>query len=356
MSAHPARFLGIPGRGTVEAGRPADLNAIEVDGLALGPLTVAHDLPGGVPRLFRGALGYRAVLTKNPRIVLLMRMLRYDAKLRETLGPLAHDSRVARLCEPPSRVLEHVARRTERWFEEEKVRHPKPSDLRRRLESPDAGDWWSAWWELASARLLRHWKVPEVQFEPAISGKKPDLLAIDESGCCLVEVFALLAGAASASWTQPAVVKRLPFGQTARVPSAYLQNQLRREGRRLRVRFEEKLAAYENIGLPLVLMVGLSDDSLWPIHAIEALTGPMFDENAGWSGVSDRIGCDGALSNDPEHPRVRNAAAVLSLRWQGADADGVHIRVHIHQNRWRRVPLPRFLLDQDMASRLFVVP
>ncbi|HEX6312302.1 MAG TPA: amidohydrolase family protein [Acidimicrobiia bacterium] len=62
LTAHPARFLGIDDRGTVEVGRPADLNVIDLDQLGVGPLTVARDLPGGAPRLFRGASGYRAVL------------------------------------------------------------------------------------------------------------------------------------------------------------------------------------------------------------------------------------------------------------------------------------------------------
>jgi len=62
LTAHPAHFLGIEDRGTVAAGRPADLCVLDLDDLALGPLTVARDLPGDAPRLFRGASGYRAVL------------------------------------------------------------------------------------------------------------------------------------------------------------------------------------------------------------------------------------------------------------------------------------------------------
>jgi N-acyl-D-amino-acid deacylase len=65
LTAHPARFLGIEGRGTVALGAPADVNVIDLDELAVGPLTVAHDLPGGAPRLFRGASGYRAVLVNG---------------------------------------------------------------------------------------------------------------------------------------------------------------------------------------------------------------------------------------------------------------------------------------------------
>ncbi len=62
LTAHPARFLGIEGRGTVATGAPADLCVVDLDHLAMGPLTVERDLPGDAPRLFRGASGYRAML------------------------------------------------------------------------------------------------------------------------------------------------------------------------------------------------------------------------------------------------------------------------------------------------------
>jgi N-acyl-D-aspartate/D-glutamate deacylase len=65
LTAHPAEFLGLGDRGTVAAGRPADLCVFDLDRLAVGPLTVEHDLPGGAPRLFRGAAGYRAVLVNG---------------------------------------------------------------------------------------------------------------------------------------------------------------------------------------------------------------------------------------------------------------------------------------------------
>ncbi|MGQ0802638.1 MAG: N-acyl-D-amino-acid deacylase family protein [Actinomycetota bacterium] len=65
LTAHPAEFLGLTDRGTVAVGRPADLCVFDLDRLAVGPLTVEHDLPGGAPRLFRGASGYRAVLVNG---------------------------------------------------------------------------------------------------------------------------------------------------------------------------------------------------------------------------------------------------------------------------------------------------
>jgi N-acyl-D-amino-acid deacylase len=60
LTAHPAGFLGIDDRGTVSVGGPADLNVIDLDDLAVGPLRLTDDLPGGARRLFRGASGYRA--------------------------------------------------------------------------------------------------------------------------------------------------------------------------------------------------------------------------------------------------------------------------------------------------------
>jgi N-acyl-D-amino-acid deacylase len=67
LTAHPARFLGIEDRGSIAVGHPADLCVIDLDDLALGPLTVARDLPGDAPRPFRGASGYRAVLVAGAR-------------------------------------------------------------------------------------------------------------------------------------------------------------------------------------------------------------------------------------------------------------------------------------------------
>jgi N-acyl-D-aspartate/D-glutamate deacylase len=67
LTSHPARLLGIPERGELRPGFAADLCVIDLERLALGPLSLAHDLPGGAPRLFQGARGYRAVLVNGQR-------------------------------------------------------------------------------------------------------------------------------------------------------------------------------------------------------------------------------------------------------------------------------------------------
>ena len=65
MTSHPASFLGIPDRGILAPGQRADIAVIDFDGLGVGPMEVATDLPGGAPRLFQGATGYRTVLVNG---------------------------------------------------------------------------------------------------------------------------------------------------------------------------------------------------------------------------------------------------------------------------------------------------
>jgi N-acyl-D-amino-acid deacylase len=69
ITRRPARFHGLAGRGTLEPGQAADVCVIDLERLRLGPLTVAHDLPGGAPRLFQAGEGYAAVLV-NGRVAI----------------------------------------------------------------------------------------------------------------------------------------------------------------------------------------------------------------------------------------------------------------------------------------------
>jgi N-acyl-D-amino-acid deacylase len=69
ITRRPARFHGLADRGTLEPGAAADVCVIDLEHLRLGPLTVAHDLPGGASRLFQAGEGYAAVLV-NGRIAI----------------------------------------------------------------------------------------------------------------------------------------------------------------------------------------------------------------------------------------------------------------------------------------------
>jgi N-acyl-D-aspartate/D-glutamate deacylase len=62
LSAAPAELYGFSDRGTVTAGRRADLNVIDFDALRLLPPEMRYDLPGGGKRLVQRAHGYRATL------------------------------------------------------------------------------------------------------------------------------------------------------------------------------------------------------------------------------------------------------------------------------------------------------
>ena len=62
LSSAPAELHGLGDRGTVERGKRADLNVIDLPALTLESPRVAYDLPTGAPRLLQSACGYRATL------------------------------------------------------------------------------------------------------------------------------------------------------------------------------------------------------------------------------------------------------------------------------------------------------
>jgi N-acyl-D-amino-acid deacylase len=65
MTANNAELYGLGDRGTVEAGKKADLNVIDLDGMRLHSPEFVNDLPGGAGRLVQGADGYRATIVSG---------------------------------------------------------------------------------------------------------------------------------------------------------------------------------------------------------------------------------------------------------------------------------------------------
>jgi N-acyl-D-aspartate/D-glutamate deacylase len=62
LTAAPAELYGLGDRGVLAPGKRADLNVIDLDRLNLSAPHIAHDLPGGAPRLLQESQGYLATL------------------------------------------------------------------------------------------------------------------------------------------------------------------------------------------------------------------------------------------------------------------------------------------------------
>jgi N-acyl-D-amino-acid deacylase len=60
-----AQLFGLADRGTIEAGKKADINVIDMDALTLHPARMAYDLPAGGHRLVQGASGYAATIVSG---------------------------------------------------------------------------------------------------------------------------------------------------------------------------------------------------------------------------------------------------------------------------------------------------
>jgi N-acyl-D-aspartate/D-glutamate deacylase len=65
MTANNAELYGLHDRGTVEVGKKADLNVIDLQRLRLHSPEFVNDLPGGAGRLVQGADGYRATIVSG---------------------------------------------------------------------------------------------------------------------------------------------------------------------------------------------------------------------------------------------------------------------------------------------------
>jgi N-acyl-D-aspartate/D-glutamate deacylase len=69
QSRQTAELYNLLDRGLVRPGLRADLNVIDYDRLSFGPPRMAHDLPGGAPRLIQKATGYVATFVGGEQTV-----------------------------------------------------------------------------------------------------------------------------------------------------------------------------------------------------------------------------------------------------------------------------------------------
>ena len=65
QSRDTAHLFGLTDRGTIEAGKKADINVIDMDALRLHPAAMAFDLPAGGNRILQGASGYTATIVSG---------------------------------------------------------------------------------------------------------------------------------------------------------------------------------------------------------------------------------------------------------------------------------------------------
>jgi N-acyl-D-amino-acid deacylase len=65
QSKDTADLFGLTDRGTIERGKKADINVIDMDALTLHPAAMAWDLPAGGNRILQGASGYEATIVSG---------------------------------------------------------------------------------------------------------------------------------------------------------------------------------------------------------------------------------------------------------------------------------------------------
>ncbi len=68
LTSHPARVLGLIGRGTIQQGQAADLLLFDPELVGRGPKRRVHDLPAGAARLTTDALGVHGVWVNGHQV------------------------------------------------------------------------------------------------------------------------------------------------------------------------------------------------------------------------------------------------------------------------------------------------
>ncbi|MCA9520791.1 MAG: amidohydrolase family protein [Myxococcales bacterium] len=69
MTGDTAAFMGFHDRGTLEVGKRADINVIDLAKLRLARPRMVNDLPAGGRRLMQDASGYRATIVRGERVI-----------------------------------------------------------------------------------------------------------------------------------------------------------------------------------------------------------------------------------------------------------------------------------------------
>ena len=69
LTSAPARVIGLKDRGTLAAGRKADINVIKLEELSECMPEIVHDFPNSAPRFIQKARGYRATLCNGDVIL-----------------------------------------------------------------------------------------------------------------------------------------------------------------------------------------------------------------------------------------------------------------------------------------------
>ncbi len=69
MTMDTATLYGLGDRGTLEPGKKADVNVIDLDGLVLHRPEMVYDLPGGARRLLQAADGYAATIVSGETVM-----------------------------------------------------------------------------------------------------------------------------------------------------------------------------------------------------------------------------------------------------------------------------------------------